>query len=140
MNADALSGRVIHMATMLCVADLEQSLLFYVDRLGFRPRERSNHIVLLERDGIFIYLFLESPPTEDKPDVWMRPPSDPSSGSVILCFRVDDCRAVYEALAATGVRFLAPPTTPPWGGWRCFALDPDGYVIEFEEPAATTAT
>jgi catechol 2,3-dioxygenase-like lactoylglutathione lyase family enzyme len=124
------------MATMICVADIRDSLEFYRDRLGFRVLESIEHIALLERDGIFLYVFLESPPTEDKPDVWMKPPKSPGAGSVILCFRVDDCRAVYDGLVGSGVDFLTPPMSPPWGGWRCFALDPDGHVIEFEEPAA----
>jgi catechol 2,3-dioxygenase-like lactoylglutathione lyase family enzyme len=131
---DPLTGHIEHMATMLCVTDIERSLGFYRDKLGFRVRESMEHIALIQRDAILLYLFLESPPTEDKPDVWLRPPSGPGSGSVILCFRVDDCRVAYEGLVDAGVDFLTPPKSPPWGGWRCFALDPDGNVIEFEEP------
>lgn len=135
---DPLEGRLEYMATMLCVSDIGRSLDFYRGRLGFFVRESAPHIALIERDGIFLYLFLESPPTEDKPGVWMRPPGDPDRGSVILCFRVDDCRGVHEALVAVGVQFLAAPVMPPWGGWRCFARDPDGYVIEFEEAASSS--
>lgn len=130
---DPLVGRIAHMATMLCVGDIERSLSLYRDRLGFNVRESMEHIALIERDGIVIYLFVESPPTVDKPHVWMRPPLVPGVGSTILCFRVDDCRAVHEALVAAGVEFLTRPMSPSWGGWRCFALDPDGHVIEFEE-------
>lgn len=92
---DPLAGRIEHMATMLCVNDIERSLGFYRDKLGFRVLESMEHISLIERDGILLYLFLGSPPTEDKPNVWLRPPEDP--GSVILCFRADDCRSTYEA-------------------------------------------
>lgn len=125
------------MATMICVADLERSLSFYRDRLGFQVRESAEHIALIERDGVFLYLFLESPPTKDKPGIWMKPPADPSLGSVILCFRVDDPRAAYEALTGAGVSFLTPPMPAPGGGWRCFAQDPDGYVLELEEAASS---
>jgi hypothetical protein len=31
---------------------------------------------------------------------------------------------------------LTPPKQPRWGGWRCFAHDPDGYLIEVEDWAA----
>ena len=130
---DPLAERISHLATMLCVKDLERSLIFYRDRLGFAVREAAEHIVLIERDGIFVYLFLESPPTDDKPGVWMKPPGESGAGSVILCFRVDDCRRVHQDLVASGVVFLTPPKSPAWGGWRCFALDPDGHVVEFEE-------
>ena len=137
MTVDPLAGRIDRLATMLCVNDLERSLTFYRDRLGFHVREAMEHIALIERDGILIYLFLESPPTADKPGVWIKPPTEPGAGSVILCFRVDDCRRVHEDLVAMGVEFLTRPKSPPWGGWRCFALDPDGHVIEFEEHAET---
>ena len=41
----------------------------------------------------------------------------------------------YEQLREEGVEFLAEPFSPPWGGARCFAVDPDGYLVELEEPA-----
>ena len=53
---------------------------------------------------------------------------------VNLVFRVSDCRAVYEALKEQGVHFLSPPKSPEWGGWRCFLRDPNGYLIEIEQP------
>ncbi len=30
---------------------------------------------------------------------------------------------------------LAPPFSPPWGGCRFFCVDPDGYLVEIEQPA-----
>ena len=56
---------------------------------------------------------------------------------VNLVFEVEDAHAEYAALSARGLRFLTPPAQPPWGGWRCFAQDPDGYSIEIEQPPTT---
>jgi len=53
---------------------------------------------------------------------------------VNLVFEVADVHAEHAALRARGLRFLTPPMEPPWGGWRCFAQDPDGYLIEIEQP------
>jgi len=53
---------------------------------------------------------------------------------VDLVFRVRDVRETHRALGETGLSFLTPPQQPPWGGWRCFAQDPDGYLIEIEQP------
>ncbi len=78
---DALAGQIKHSATMLCVADIARSLAYYRDHLGFRVVESMEHIVLIERDGIFLYLFLESPPTDDKPDLWIKPPASSGGGS-----------------------------------------------------------
>ncbi len=44
-------------------------------------------------------------------------------------------RAVHRELAAEGVRFLADPYEPPWGGCRFFCVDPDGYLVEIEQLA-----
>jgi predicted enzyme related to lactoylglutathione lyase len=46
---------------------------------------------------------------------------------------VEDCRAAHEELTKRGLEFLTPPLSPPWGGWRCFLQDPDGYVVEIEQ-------
>ena len=34
-----------------------------------------------------------------------------------------------------GVPFLAETYRPPWGGGRFFCVDPDGYLVEIEQPA-----
>ena len=47
---------------------------------------------------------------------------------------VADARATYDSLAADGVPFLAEPYAPPWGGLRFFVVDPDGYLVEIEQP------
>jgi catechol 2,3-dioxygenase-like lactoylglutathione lyase family enzyme len=51
---------------------------------------------------------------------------------------VKDCAKAYDELRTLGVEFLTPPQRPPWGGWRCFTRDPDGYLIEIEEPPGST--
>lgn len=40
---------------------------------------------------------------------------------------VDDCAA---ALAAKGVKIIAPPTDQSWGHRTLFFRDPDGNVLE----------
>jgi uncharacterized glyoxalase superfamily protein PhnB len=80
-----------------------------------------------------LYLFTFSTPTPDKPDVTLACLNTADQTPVILDFLVDDCWATYRELVARGVEFLTEPNTPPWGGLRCFAPDPDGYLIELEE-------
>jgi catechol 2,3-dioxygenase-like lactoylglutathione lyase family enzyme len=128
---DAMSASF---STMLTVRELGASESFYVRYFGFRVTERLPNLRRLERPGISIYLVTESPPTVDKPNVTLAPPSDRSKPSVNLVFRVADVRAAHKALASLGLKFLAPPQQPSWGGWRCFAQDPDGYLIEIEQP------
>ncbi len=91
------------------------------------------HLRLLQRNGISLYLVTESAPTEDKPGVTLAPPADASRPTVNLIFHVKDVRATYQALQAGGLKFLTPPYQPSWGGWRVFAQDPDGHLIEIEQ-------
>ena len=80
------------------------------------------------------WLLLVTPggPTDDKPDVTMVPPRDPSVVSSEMTIRVPDCRAAYETLRARGARFLTPPVD--WGAeTRAFLRDPDGHLLEISE-------
>jgi catechol 2,3-dioxygenase-like lactoylglutathione lyase family enzyme len=129
-----LDGQVVDTATMLAVRDLRRSVAFYRDSLGFAVKLRRATIALLERDGLRLYLVTESPPTADRPGVTLAPPPDPERTSVNLVLRVRDARRAHAELERRGVLFLAPPTAPPWGGLRCFTRDPDGYLIEIEQP------
>lgn len=129
-----LDDQLVNTATMLVVRDLARSLAFYRDSLGFRVQMNRRTIALLERDGMLLYLVTESPPTRDKPGVTLAPPPEPERTPVNLVFRVRDARRAHADLERRGVLFLAPPTAPPWGGLRCFTRDPDGYLIEIEQP------
>jgi catechol 2,3-dioxygenase-like lactoylglutathione lyase family enzyme len=121
--------RLVSLSTMLCVRDVARSVAWYRDKLGFEVLKSEPEIALLRLDSGFVYLFAESPPTEDKPSEHLVP----KPGGVILVLTVEDCREAYEELKARGVEFLTPPKSPPWGGRRCFAHDPDGYLVEIED-------
>jgi catechol 2,3-dioxygenase-like lactoylglutathione lyase family enzyme len=125
----------LHVATMLVVADLDRSVAFYRDRLGFAVREQHADLALFALGPMLLYLVTHSPPTPDKPGVTLTCTNANDRTAVNLVFRVADCRAAHAELARRGVAFLAPPQSPPWGGWRCFARDPDGYLLEVEQPA-----
>jgi predicted enzyme related to lactoylglutathione lyase len=124
--------RYKHLTPMLCVRDLSASIPFY-RKLGFEVEMEEDHIALMALDEMRLYLFTESLPTEDKPKSRLVPQADPITGNVIVVLAVDDCGRAHRALTKRGVAFLTEPKSPPWGGWRCFAQDPDGYLIEIEE-------
>ncbi len=65
----------------------------------------------------------------------MSAPKDRSQANIVLVLEVEDARAVHRELTAEGVRFLADPYEPPWGGCRFFCVDPDGYLVEIEQLA-----
>lgn len=134
MPETRLSQMLVHTATMLVTNELDRSVAYYRDQFGFSIQYHEESIALLELGPMLLYLVTESPPTPDKPSVTLANTNTETRTSVNLVFRVSDCQAVYEELYQRGVEFLAPPQQPAWGGWRCFARDPDGYLIEIEQP------
>jgi catechol 2,3-dioxygenase-like lactoylglutathione lyase family enzyme len=122
---------------ILAVADVEASVAWYRDRLGFELEASYDDppYATLTLAGARLSLAEQSHPAEDRPGVLMTAPEDPSRLQVVLVLEVTDCRRSYEELSAGGVEFLAEPFSPPWGGARCFAIDPDRYLVELEQPA-----
>jgi catechol 2,3-dioxygenase-like lactoylglutathione lyase family enzyme len=128
---------VTRMGTILGVADFDRSLAFYRDRLGFAVEATYDDppYATLVRAGARLSLAEAGHPAEDRPGVAIVAPPDRSALAAILVLEVGDCLAAHRELSAVGVAFLADPYSPPWGGHRCFALDPDGNLIEIEQPA-----
>jgi catechol 2,3-dioxygenase-like lactoylglutathione lyase family enzyme len=122
---------------ILAVADVEVSVAFYRDRLGFELEASYDEppYATLALAGARLSLAEQGHEAEDRPGIAMMAPEERSRLQVALVLEVADCRGAYEELRTAGVEFLAEPFSPPWGGARCFAVDPDGYLVELEEPA-----
>jgi catechol 2,3-dioxygenase-like lactoylglutathione lyase family enzyme len=129
----------------ICVSDLERSLRFYRDLLGFaveheleiagQPadtllRLHDTHLkaVYLVRDGVRVELlcFL-SPPAPARRQRVMNEP-----GLTHLSFRVADLQGVVRALRDAGERVLEETILdfPEFESGACFVIDPDGQLIE----------
>jgi catechol 2,3-dioxygenase-like lactoylglutathione lyase family enzyme len=128
---------VTRAGTILAVADFRRSVEFYRDQLGFELEAEYDDppYATLVRAGARLSLAEQGYEAEDRPGVLMRAPADPTRLAAILVLEVTDCLGAYRELSGRGVEFLAEPYSPPWGGHRCFALDPDRNLIELEEPA-----
>jgi Glyoxalase/Bleomycin resistance protein/Dioxygenase superfamily len=61
-------------------------------------------------------------------------PADRARANVILVLEVPDADTACKALEARG--FLPRRARAPWGGSRFFCIDPDGYLVETEQPAS----
>ena len=128
---------VTRAGAILAVSDFEASLAFYRDRLGLDVEAVYDEppYATLACAGARISLAEQGHPAEDRPGVAMTAPADRSQAAVVLVLEVADALAVHAALLAEGVMMLAPPFSPPWGGCRFFCVDPDGYLVEIEQPA-----
>lgn len=122
---------------ILAVADVDRSVTFYRDEFGFQVEAVYDDppYATLTVAGTRLSLAEQGHPAEDRPGVELRAPVDASRADALLVVEVSDARAEHARLAERGVQFLAEPHEPPWGGCRFFCLDPDGYLVEIEQPA-----
>ncbi|MBX6367757.1 MAG: VOC family protein [Rhodospirillales bacterium] len=122
---------------ILAVADVGRSVAYYRDALGFKVEAlyEDPPYATLVLAGTRLSLAEQGHPAEDRPGVELRTPADVSQADALLVVEVEDARAEHARLVERGVRFLADPYEPPWGGCRFFCVDPDGYLIEIEQPA-----
>lgn len=117
--------------TAYVVEDMEKSLHFYCDILGFKkifelrkPETNAPWIEYLKvRDGQFIELFYGG---ETKKIVDMQ-----TIGYNHLCLEVDDIHAIAAHLKSNGVVVDVEPKQGLDLNYQCWAKDPDGNRIEF---------
>ena len=121
---------------ILAVADVERAKAFY-ERFGFATEAIYDDppYATLTLAGARLSLAEQGHDAEDRPGIALEAPEDRSRMNALLVLEVEDCMAAFEELRDEGVEFLAEPYSPPWGGHRCFAVDPDGYLVELEQPA-----
>ena len=131
------SFEVRRFGVILAVADVERSVSFYTETLGFAVEALYDDppYVTLTRDAVRLSLAEEGHTAPDRPGTTMVVPQDPTRLSVVLVLEVDDARDLHRRMTSEGARLLAEPYAPPWGGLRFFVVDPDGYVVELEQPA-----
>jgi predicted enzyme related to lactoylglutathione lyase len=129
--------RVTRIGTILAVADVERSIEFYRQHFGFIVEATYDDppYATLIRNGARLSFAEQGHAAEDRPGVDMVAPEDRSRLPVVLVLEVTDAAAVHEALVAEGAPILAEPFAPPWGGLRFFVVDPDGFLVEIEQPA-----
>jgi catechol 2,3-dioxygenase-like lactoylglutathione lyase family enzyme len=128
--------RVTRFGTILAVTDVQRSIAFY-EELGLSVEATYDDppYATLAIAGARLSIAEQGHAAEDRPGVALEAPHDRSRANALLVLEVDDCMAAYRRLLEAGVQFLAEPYSPPWGGHRCFAVDPDGYLVELEQPA-----
>ena len=127
---------VRRIGTILAVADVGRSVAFYTGRLGFVVEALYDEppYATLVRDGVRLSLAEQGHAAPDRPGVTMAVPASASRLPVVLVLEVADAAAIHADLVAEGAILLAEPYAPPWGGLRFFVVDPDGYLVEIEQP------
>lgn len=115
----------------LGVADLERSLRFYRDGLGWSPSSASaGDFVLFRTAGAAVALYPREELARDA-----RLPAEPSApfAGVTLAQNVRSRGEVDAAIAAAvraGATLLKAGVETSWGGYSGYVADPDGHAWE----------
>jgi catechol 2,3-dioxygenase-like lactoylglutathione lyase family enzyme len=110
---------------MLYVRDVQASLHFYADTLGFRILEKFDY------NGTIVYARL-LPPKSNTSLALHLPEQGQTSlvcSGVRLYFEVKELDSACQMLERAGVKLLSPPKQMPWGWKHAYLLDPDGHEI-----------
>lgn len=120
------SGFVI--THFLVVADQDRARDFYVRVLGAAPVVERDPVIL-KVANTWLILNAGGPPTDDKPDVTLAPPTDGDVVSAFMNIRVADIAAFHDQTVDAGAEWLRPPMDRG-AEIRGYIRDPDGHLIE----------
>jgi len=125
MTISKTSPRLTSLAPQLLVHDLDRSIAYYHDKLGFdfgEPWEGFYAIGL--RDGLELHL------KKAPKDMQMQ---DRKHGNEHLdaAAGVDGIEMYYEQCLAKGAKIIRPLTSTEWGTKDFYIEDPDGNIISF---------
>ena len=119
------------------VSDLQQSLLFYVEAIGFkleyeRPEER---FAMLDLDGVRLILEEAAGPGRR---FRTAPLEKPFGRGVNFQIEVADADALYERVVAAETEIIIPleerwyrSNDQEFGNRQFVVADPDGYLLRF---------
>ncbi|HTM17564.1 MAG TPA: VOC family protein [Terracidiphilus sp.] len=136
---NSISVNVKQAVPFFGVTNMEASLGFYIDGLGFKmtrwwiPETADDHGN--KPDGRIRWCWLELGEAaimlqEFSPQ---RQTSEPLGGGVNVCFQCEDALALYREFKSRGIH----TRTRPYVGnrlWVVTLTDPDGYRMEFSSP------
>ena len=114
---------------ILC-ADIERSIRFYVDKLGFKPAHRNEGFADFSGAGLTLALWQIDHISRHVGISKMR-----GAGAHKACIAVKlpsraEIDATYRELSAKGVPFLAAPADYAWNAYCCYFAGPDDEVWE----------
>jgi len=110
------------------VNDVQKSLAFYRDVLGFTVKER------WEQDGALhgVELVAGSVTFWLGQDDWKKGRDRvKGQGFRMYCATAQDIDALAQRVKASGGTLLEEPKDQSWGGRACAVVDPDGFTITF---------
>ena len=126
LTSEANGGDLAAVVPILSVTNLEQSLTYYLDGLGFEEVDRLSEedqllACRLRRDNVFVVL------TQDRGTAVER-----KGQGVTVYHMCNDAIAFYREVTSRGIAVSEPFVGN--GLWVAELRDPDGYRLSFESP------
>ena len=122
----APSAKLTGMSPQFLVADLDRSIRFYTEQLGFDLDFRYEHFYAgIVRDGHSIHLKLADATRGERE--FRR-----KNEHLDVTFTVADLHAVYKDTKDRSVPIIQPLREMPYGH-EFYVADPDGYILAFVE-------
>lgn len=114
----------------LGVQNLNTSLVFYRDGLGWKPADISNaNIVFFDLGGVALSLYPRHSLAED---VTISPEGSGFSGITLAhnATSMEEVDAILQKAERAGARIVKPAQKVFWGGYSGYFADPDGHLWE----------
>ncbi len=119
------------------VADMDKSMAFYCDKLGFTPGYREAGFAIICRDHAELHLWLASDESWRTRKHWQPIVSGAESfiaGTASCRIGIEGIDELHSTLQPLGIIHPNGPLADKWYGLREFAvLDPDNNLITFFE-------
>jgi len=116
---------------VLVVGDLDRSLAFYTEAIGFELDHRSGPYAQLATGTTRLGLFERDAMAQVLGDA-LEPPEPHRPGFEIGC-KVADCDAAFAQTTNRGAEPVVEPANRPWGQRTAYVRDPDGHLVELAQ-------
>ena len=116
-----MKTRIQSTVPVLASLDLNQSVAFYTERLGFAKQLQADDYLIVSRDGAEIHFWL----------CHERHLAENTSCYV----RVADTQLLFDEFTSRGLP-VRPPEVRAWGMKELYVIDPHGNLLKFGEPVS----
>jgi catechol 2,3-dioxygenase-like lactoylglutathione lyase family enzyme len=121
-----MQSKIKAMSPQFLVSDLDRSIEFYTNKLGFEESFRYEGFYSgIHKDGHSIHLKLARPIIEERVNKRNNEHLD-------ITFSVEDIENVYEEILSNSIEVIQSLRDMPYGK-EFYIADPDGHIIAFLE-------